>query len=561
MSLTERDQNRQLTLQSAILEMIALRGDLDEILAKLCELVEELVPESVTSLMLIDPTTDRLSVRSAPGMPEETRKCFDGLALSPHSGSCGTAAYTGEIVIVENTLTDPRWAGLRDVARKINKIACWSIPVLDADRIVGTFAISRSRAGAPSDAELETLKTAAYLAGIALGRDRVDRELRDAERALRHAQKLESLGVLAGGIAHDFNNLLTGVLGNAELLAAHVSPRDERQRAQVDRITQAAHRAAELINQLLVYSGRAEGTREVVFLPDVVRDVAALLACSISKKATIRFEIAPDVPNVEGNITEMRQLVMNVITNASEALGGHGGEITVRMRPLARSDVPVSAGLADNGSATDRYLCLTVRDTGHGMDEETRSKIFDPFFSTKFSGHGLGLSAVHGIVKAQGGAIDVQSAVGLGTTFSVFIPATDKPLVPSLEDESVAWTGTATVLLVDDEECVLDLATEVLERANLTVIRAKDGQEALDVFRERCDEIDVVVLDFTMPKLNGLEVCERLSAIREDVRIVLSSGFVEEDSTLELGKRHLAGFIHKPYRPSELLRVVRDNLP
>jgi signal transduction histidine kinase len=452
MNLADRDANAHLRIQSTILEMIAMRGDLDETLARLCVLVQELIPSSVASLMLIDKSTGHLMVRSAPDIPAETRKCFDGLALSPKSGSCGTAAYTGKMVIVENTLTDPRWEGMRDLARRIQKLACWSVPVFSADEVVGTFAISRSVQGAPTEAEIELLKTAGHLVGIAITRDRADTELRHAEEAMRHAQKLESLGVLAGGLAHDFNNLLTGVLGNAELALMRAPEDHESLRSNLRRIRQAAKRASDLTNQMLAYSGKATVRAAAMFLPDVVEDVAALLTSSISKKAQLSFEIAPDLPNIEGDLTQMRQLVMNIIINASDALGDDPGEIVVEMRTLARSEIPAGASFLSDQPQADRYVGLTVRDTGHGMNRETMSKIFDPFYSTKFVGRGLGLAAVHGIVRGQGGAIEVQSEVGVGTSFSVYIPASEKPLEIVPGPDAVDWCGEATILLVDDEE-------------------------------------------------------------------------------------------------------------
>jgi signal transduction histidine kinase/CheY-like chemotaxis protein len=560
MNIAVRDVDAQLRIQSTILEMIALRRELDETLAKLCELVQEVIPSSVASLMLIDRSTGRLMVRSAPGIPEETRKCFDGLAVSPSSGSCGTAAYTGEMVIVEDTLTDPRWEGLRDLARRIKKLSCWSIPVFDAEEVVGTFAISRSVPGVPSESEIEILTTAGHLVGVALARDRADSELREAEEALRRAQKLESLGVLAGGIAHDFNNLLTGILGNAELLAEQAPREDESLRSGLRRIAHAANRAADLTNQMLAYSGRAELSREVIFLPDLVQEVATLLASSISKKARLSFDTAPDLPNIEMDPTQMRQVVMNIMTNASEALEGNAGEIAVVTRSLARSDVPASTGLPKDGPQADRYLVLTFRDTGTGMDRKTLARIFDPFYSTKFAGRGLGLAAVHGIVRGQHGAIDVQSEVGVGTSFSVYMPASDKALETLADTDPIRWAGEATVLLVDDEELIIELATDILEGANLNVIDARDGQEAVDVYRERSNEIDLVILDLTTPRLSGREVCDQLREIREDVRIVLSSGYVEQDATRDLDAQDLAGFVHKPYTPSDLLRAVRDSL-
>ena len=560
MTTTDRRDNAHLRIQSTILERIALRGDLDETLARLCELVQELIPSSVASLMLIDPITKKLMVRSAPGIPEETRQCFDGLAMSPSSGSCGTAAYTGEMVIVENTLTDPRWEQLRDLAVRVQKIACWSIPVFVAEEVIGTFAISRSIQGVPSEAETELLKTAGHLAGIAITRDRADAELQVAEEALRHAQKLESLGVLAGGIAHDFNNLLTGVLGNVQILLARAPEDQVSLRSGLRRITQAANRATELTNQMLAYSGKADFSRGVMCLPDVVTEVATLLGSSISKKARLTFDIAPDLPNIEGDATQIRQLVMNIVANASEALDDEPGEIIVHMSSFARSEIPTCARFSTDSPRSDRYVILTIRDSGHGMDEDAVSKIFDPFYSTKFVGRGLGLAAVHGIVRGHGGAIEVNSEIGVGSSFSIYMPASEKPLDSCVETDPLHWTGEGTVLVVDDEELVTELAIDILEGANLRVITAKDGQEAVDIFQELSDEIDVVVLDLTMPKLNGREAWDRLRAIRGDIPIVLSSGYVEEDATRGFDEQDLAGFVHKPYTPSHLLRVVKDSL-
>jgi PAS domain S-box-containing protein len=655
MNIDNRDVNAQLRIQSTILEMIALRADLDEILARLCILVQELIPSSVASLMLIDKSTGRLNVRSAPGIPEGTRDCFNGLAMSPNSGSCGTAAYTGKMVIVENTLTDPRWEGLRDLARKIGKLSCWSVPVFYAEEVVGTFAISRSVQGAPGENELALLGTAGNLVGIAITADRADSELRDqrsllqsvvdsaedpicakdldrryllvnrararayrmtpeemlgltdadlvpgptaeeiessdrrvlgtgegqlfeqthedpeqgertllirksplldangqsrgllevardvtalkkAEEALRNAQKLESLGVLAGGIAHDFNNLLTGVLGNAELAFKRIPEGHEPLRKGLRQIVLAANRAAELTRQMLAYSGRAQVSRGVMSLPGVVKEVAVLLASSISKKARLTFDIAADLPNIEGDPAQMRQLVMNIITNASDALEDEPGEIVVEIRVLSRSELPASANFSSDRPEADRYVVFSVRDSGHGMDR------------------------VHGIVRGHGGAIDVQSENGVGTSFSIFIPASAKSIEKSTGTGPIQWSGDATVLLVEDEELVTKLATDVLRDANLRVIEAKDGQEAVDTYRELSDEIDLVVLDLTTPRLSGREVCDKLRAIRKDVRIILSSGYVQEDATHEFDEHDLAGFVHKPYTPADLLRVVRDSL-
>ncbi len=381
------------------------------------------------------------------------------------------------------------------------------------------------------------------------------------EMKVREAQKLESLGVLAGGIAHDFNNLLVGVVGNAALAQEQLAP-DAPAREAVREIEISAERAADLANQLLAYSGRGKFVVEPIDLSDLVDEIAHLAEVSVSKKAVVAYDLARNLSSIDCDATQVRQIVLNLITNASEAIGEEPGVVTVRTGQVDCD----TAYLADTRAAAKlpegSYVFVEVADTGAGMDEETQAKIFDPFFTTKFTGRGLGLAAVLGIVRSHRGAIEVQSEPNCGTRIKVLFPASEKtvPESPKPVPEEPAWKGAGTVLLVDDEPLVLRVAARMLERYGFDVISAVDGVEAVELYRERADDIDLVLLDLTMPRMGGEETFLELRRIREDVKVILSSGYVEQDSTSHFAGRGLAGFIQKPYRLGPLRDRIREVL-
>jgi len=381
--------------------------------------------------------------------------------------------------------------------------------------------------------------------------------LKRAEADLRQTQKLEGLGVLAGGIAHDFNNLLTGILGNASLALEGAKPGTPLFE-QLRGIHNAAIRASELTHQMLAYSGKSEFKKKVLYPPDLVRDVGQLVASAISKKAQLVFDVSPSVPNVEADPAQMQQILMNLLTNASEALGERPGKITVGIRPF---EVGCERGTRGPDLPDGSYVLFWVTDSGCGMRPATIDRIFDPFYTTKFSGRGLGLAAVRGIVHSHGGAIEVESEVGVGTTFQVYLPATHEPVgcEPPCEEHE-AWRAQGTVLVADDEESVLSVMVRVLERASLRVLTATDGLEAVEIFRRSRDEIRAVILDLTTPRLDGFEAFERMRAIDPRVQVILTSGYAEAHATRGLEGRGLAGFLKKPFQPAELISAVRSVL-
>ena len=398
---------------------------------------------------------------------------------------------------------------------------------------------------------------------LSITRDITDRKLAEAdhqklERQIQQTQKLESLGVLAGGIAHDFNNILMAVLGHAELALDEISPMSPA-RGSLLQITTAARRAAELCRQMLAYSGRATFTLEKVNLRELIEEMAHLLKTSISKKAVLNLSLERGLPAIQVDPSQVRQIVLNLIINASEAVGDRSGVITVAAGATrCDADYLRKTELHDS-LAPGLYVHLEVTDTGCGMDAETRGRIFEPFFTTKFTGRGLGLAAVLGIVRAHKGAIKVYSEFGKGTTFKVLFPALDmeekrvQPHAPSLSDN---WQGKGTILLADDEESLRALGAMMLERLGFTVLTAVDGRDALELYRKRQNEISLVVLDLTMPHMDGAQAFGELRRINPDIRVILASGYSEEDVAARFAGKRLSGVLQKPYSLSKLRELL-----
>jgi len=391
-------------------------------------------------------------------------------------------------------------------------------------------------------------------------RRQAEKERLALEAQIQQAQKLESLGVLAGGIAHDFNNLLVSVLGNASL-ALDKLPQESREWNLVKGIERSACRAADLTKQMLAYSGRGQFVIGPIDLSKLVEEMTHLLRASISKKVMLKLDFPEDLPAVEADATQVRQVVMNLITNASEAIDDQSGLLTVRTGIMEADRAYLSEVHLDDDLPAGSYVFIEVTDTGCGMEEAVRAKIFDPFFTTKFTGRGLGLAAVLGIVRGHRGAIRIQSEVGQGTAIRVLFPASDRTIVPALVAEgapSEKLRGTGTVLVVDDEEDVRCVARRMLEESGFTVLTANDGREALVVFRERRDAIDAVVLDLTMPFLSGEEVFREMRRMRADARVILSSGYNQQEAIDRFAGKGLAGFLQKPYRSDTLLETLHE---
>jgi PAS domain S-box-containing protein len=398
---------------------------------------------------------------------------------------------------------------------------------------------------------------------------RAEEERANLERQLLQAQKLESLGVLAGGVAHDFNNILVAVLGNAELALGKLSPEDPACK-NVQEIAEAAKRAADLANQMLAYSGKGSFVIESIDLNELIREMLKLASVSIPKNIAHKLDLADDLPGFDGDATQIRRVVMNLVINAAEAIEPEDGSIVISTRVVdcERSDLDdlneVLRASLDEPLPEGLYICLEVTDTGCGMDFKTVERIFDPFFTTKFAGRGLGMSAVLGIVRGHRGIISVHSTLGSGTVFKVLFPVkelTKSGPAPQKGDlvSVTDWRGSGTVLLADDEEAVRIMAKQMLEHLGFTVLVASDGRESLELFRAHADEVVCLLLDFTMPYLDGLEVLREIRHIRPRMKAVLCSGYSHKDFA-HLADQGPIGFLQKPYGMAALKQKLQEAL-
>jgi PAS domain S-box-containing protein len=372
------------------------------------------------------------------------------------------------------------------------------------------------------------------------------------EERMRQAQKMEAIGTLAGGIAHDFNNILTGILGYSTLMREELSPGSPLAN-DVNAIETSARRAAELTQQLLTLSRK---NPRVPFAPidpnRVVTEVVRLLARTIDKSVSIRTSLAEGVNPVNGNAGQLHQALLNLCLNARDAMP-QGGEIAIE----TRNEDPVDRACVDD----DKRVFITVRDSGVGMDVSQQERIFEPFFTTKEQGRGLGLAMVYGIVRGHGGDIHVQSAPGKGATFVLSFPACGGSAVEQVTPGGPSpGGGHETVLVVDDEDGVRGVLTRILERAGYSVLQAEDGVRGVEVFRERRERIDLVVLDMIMPRMSGGEAYDRLVEIDPGVKILISSGYSEEGRAAEVLARGAKGFLKKPFGNETVLAMVRATL-
>jgi PAS domain S-box-containing protein len=381
------------------------------------------------------------------------------------------------------------------------------------------------------------------------------------ERTLA-SQKLESLGMLAAGLAHDFNNMLGTIFAEADLAFTEI-PSDSPPRKNLERICAVATRASEVLNLLMAYAGgeKEETAFEAVDLSSLVEDMLGLLKVSISKKATLETSFGRSCPVIRANSIQLQRVFMNLVTNASEALGESEGIIRVSTKSFRKSDATRNPETA--GSPEGDYVLLEVSDTGCGMTRQAFAKAFDPFYTTKSMGRGLGLSAVQGIVRSHGGAIHVTSTPGQGSTFQVFLPcacaAKAAPELHNTAPQTEIGSAGQVILLVEDEETLRLVLSLSLQKNGFTVLEAADGRAALDLTRDRAQEISAIVLDLNLPEISGTEVFREFRRIRPEAKVVITSAYESERVQNSFGITEQAGcsFVKKPYRIAELLSALR----
>ena len=424
----------------------------------------------------------------------------------------------------------------------------------------------RHKDGFPLWAEVNSqyfFDEAGELAGIAGNvrnineRKRGEQKSRELADQLQQAQKMESIGILAGGIAHDFNNLLVGVLGNAEL--AQLDNRQDELTPYLELITKSATRGADLVRQMLAYSGQGHISMGEQNLNSLIEDVAGLLSSAIGKQITLNQQLCDDLPNVYGDPSQLTRLIMNLMTNASEAIGPVPGEIRLQTARCRLKETDFANMYMATDTSAGEFVALEVSDSGCGMDLETQQQIFDPFFTTKESGSGLGLAALFGIVRSHGGTLKLRSAPGQGATFTIYLPVSHNCTPDDAQQTAelnLKSEISGAILVVDDEETVRFVARRLLEREGLRVLTASNGQQAVEVFQKFNHEIALVLMDLTMPVMDGEQAFHAIRAISPDIQVVLSSGFSEAEAAKRLFRYGLAGFIRKPYTRHTLLNEI-----
>ncbi len=385
-------------------------------------------------------------------------------------------------------------------------------------------------------------------------------ERRRQEQSLLQSQKLESLGVLAGGIAHDFNNLLTTILGNINLAQLYL-PDPSPASPYLLNMERTVQRATDLTRQMLAYSGKGRFLVGPLDLNQVVAEMSQLLEVSISKKVVLRFQPQPGLPALMGEASQIQQVVMNLVTNASEAIGDAEGLVTIRTGTRIFDRPELLREFPGQSLEPGTFLTLEVSDTGQGMPPEVLARIFEPFFTTKFTGRGLGLAAMQGIVRGHKGGIRVYSEVGKGSTFKLVFPAGEGMSVETQAPRDEAdWTGSGTILVVDDEQGVRQVAAELLRSMGFDILMASDGLEALEQFKASPVPIRAVLMDLTMPHLGGVETFRELRRLDPRCRVVLTSGYNEQDAIQNFLGKGLAAFVQKPFLRGELMRAMQKAL-
>ena len=396
-----------------------------------------------------------------------------------------------------------------------------------------------------------------HLRDITVQKETAEKQRR-LEEHLRLTQKLESLGVMAGGIAHDFNNILMAILGNADLILREENL-PETVSGYLKEVVNASKRAAELANLMLDYSGRSEPNKAALNINDLIRNTGKMLEVSVSKKAKLVYDLVSHIPSVFGDAAQLLQVFMNLITNASDSLEGEPGEITLStfVHDCSQDDMPDF--YLGEGVKEGSYAVVSVSDTGSGMDEATQSRIFDPFFTTKFTGRGLGLAAVLGIVRAHSGGITLSSAPGMGTEISVYLPVCEagEATREAGNRPEGAFHGAGTALVVDDEESVRQVTGKILQKLGYQVRFAANGREALNLIDRSPEAFRFIIMDLTMPEMDGFEAFERIIEKNPNARVIISSGFARDAVMKKFSGKNHAGILQKPFSIDEVNLVIK----
>jgi signal transduction histidine kinase/CheY-like chemotaxis protein len=547
--------------QRNLLERIATGTALPTVLDDVCRLVEQRIEGSRASVLLIDPLRRTLRFGAAPTIEVEYVKALEGLEIGPDVGSCGTAMYYGTPVVSPDIGTDPKWAAYRKLAETYRLGACWSVPFFGADgKVAGALSAYFEQPRHPTSGELEVVKTAAHVAGIASQRTAMLEALHLTEEQLRQAQKMEAVGQLSGGVAHDFNNILTVIRGSASMLVDSL-PEGSEERSDAELIVEATARAETLTRQLLTFGRRQAWQPSAVSVNEIIRRNDGIIHRLLGERVDVRLALEADLPPVWVDEAQLEQVLMNLAVNARDAMA-EGGRLDIVTGLYEVEDETADLGAPAGAS----FVRLEVRDSGVGMDQSTLARAFEPFFSTKprESSSGLGLSVAYGIVERAGGKISVTSQPGGGTTVRIDLPASaEAPVVQPRAAGSLPHASLArdrAVLLVEDEPMVRSLAARTLRSRGYEVVEAEDGQAGLQALESRAGGVDIVVSDVVMPRMTGTELAQTIADRWPNVPVLLMTGYADDMSLLGQRGPEAPPLLSKPFTPSQLAREVQRAL-
>jgi PAS domain S-box-containing protein len=542
--------------QKKVLEMIARDAPLTSTLEALTQLIDSQSDDMYSSILLLSADGKTLHHGAAPRLPPEYTSAIDGAVIGPAVGSCGTAAYTCKPVYVADIATDPLWKDFKHLALPHGLRACWSTPILDADgRVFGTFAIYYKRPGLPTPEHVALLDLANQTAAICLAHHREMEHRKRMQQSQLRSQKLEALGTLSGGIAHDFNNMLLVIAGNAKLAANMLGETHAAQTALTE-IGQASARATDLVRRILAFSRPQTTRHKHIQLQPVITEALKLVRATLPAMIDIRTELDGNTAMVSADATQVHQVLVNLATNAAHAIGTQRGVIEVQLESLELTPQMPACG---PDLRPGPYARLTVRDTGSGMTPEVMSRIFDPFFTTKplGQGTGLGLSIVHGIMQSCGGAVRVESEVGVGTSFHLYFPAVMNAEARDPTGRHLALPGGGQhILLIDDEDALVRLGTILLTKQGYRVTGCTDPQSAIRQFRREPEAFHAVVTDLSMPGMSGFDCAKELLEVRPDIPIVLTSGYVRPEDEVTAKRVGIRTVVTKPAALDQLPQIL-----
>jgi signal transduction histidine kinase len=554
-------------------DIVVEAANIKDTLHEIACIIEEQNPEFKCSILLVE---DGHFVKGAgPSLSSDYNDAIDGFAIGPAVGSCGTAIYWNIPVIVCDIPNDPLWIPFADLARQAGVAACWSHPFTSkSGNVLGALAFYSSAPRIPTLSELNKLKGLAQLTGLSVERGRAEvallkkhNEMIELEAQFRQAAKMEALGVMAGGISHDFNNVLATILANAEIgqLMLAMFPDNENKEnldSKLNNIISAGQRAGNFCNQMLSYAGHGQLAKKRVKIKSLVSELDSLVLAALSKKTTLEFSFDDEEAYINADENQLLQVLMNLITNAGQAIHDKQGKINVSSKLENYDEKTLKSFSPDQELHAGPYICLKISDNGSGMTEETKSKIYDPFYTTKKTGHGLGLSAVKGIIKKHQGIIYFESKLDEGTTFTILLPVDqeqDNSEIIKVENNPIVKVTTnKSILIVDDEVDLRLILAEAFDLYGYEVVLAVDGQEAVDIFTDNPSKFDCILMDFSMPKLDGHEAATKIHSINQDMPIILMSGYNEDELNDLFDDAILYCRLKKPVRIPLILEMVKN---